>query len=307
MTIKLIATTVVHGSRPGDVHGGAFVVDVSRQTVHQTVRLNSEDIEWVGQEGGRGLRGIAVDSDSIYLSSSNRLLHYDRRFNLIESWQNHYLANCHGICIFQRRLFLVCTANDCILAFDLDEKKFDWGMQIISEDFQFRALTFDPMKPDGPLFINTLHLNNIQCGEGGIHVAGLNTGGVLHFNGEKIYMSVELPPGSQDACFFRNGIVFNDSHAGVLRYTGSKQDIEDRAMPIPFFADSDHSPYDSDTLRMLRRGYARGLCILSDTLVAGGCTPAGLSLFDLKNNKRLMTVTFTKDVQMAVNSIEVWR
>jgi hypothetical protein len=306
MTVRLIATTVLHGAQAGEVHGGAYVINLDRQAVHQTVKLDSQDIEWVGAEGGRGLRGIAIDGEDIYLSSSNRLLRYDQQFRLTESWQNPYLVNCHGICIYQRKLFLVSTGNDCILTFDLDEKKFDWGMQVITENFQFQGKAFDPMGSDGPMFINTLQLSRVQCGDDGMYISGLNTGGLLHFNGEKIYMSVELPKGAQDARFFRNGVVFNDSRSGVLRYTGSKEDIEDRAMPLPFFLDSDHAHRDSDQQRMLKRGYARGLCVLSDTVVAGGCTPAGLSLFDLKNNKRLMTVTFTKDVNMAINCIEAW-
>jgi hypothetical protein len=306
MTTRLIATTVSHGTVPGDVHGGCYVIDLQKQTVHQTVEWDSEDIEWFGDEGGRGLRGIAFDGDLIYVAASNRLLAYDQKFRLVNSWENQYLVNCHGISIHERNLFMASTGNNCILAFDLDEKKFHWGMQLASEHFQFKGMTFNPLDSDGPLFVNTLHLNCVQGGEGGMHISGLNTGGLLHFNGENIYMSVQLPAGAQDAKVFRKGVVFNDSRAGVVRYSGDNEGEEDRAMPLPFYVESDHSRQDPDSTRALKRGYARGLCILSDAIVASGCTPAGLSLFDLQKNKRLMTVTFTKDVRMAVNSIEIW-
>lgn len=303
---KLIATTVVHGARPGESHGGAFLIDLEKQAVFQTIDLNSEDIEWFGDEGGRGLRGIAFDGDRIYIAASDRLMVYGRGFDFIEAWQNTFLSNCHGIYIYQRKLYITSTGNDCILAFDLDEKKFDWAMQVKSEQFRFRPLVFDPDAPDGPLFINKLHLNTVRCGEGGMHISGLNTDGILHFNGEEINMSVELPAGALNARLFRNGILFNDSHAGVLRYTGDDEGAEDRAMAVPFFTESDHSTHDSSALRMLKRGYARGLCVLSANVVAGGCTPAGVSLYDLRRNSRLMTVNFTRDVRVAVNCIRAW-
>jgi len=303
---KLIATTVVHGARPGESHGGTYLIDLEKQTVFQTIDLNSEDIEWFGDEGGRGLRGIAFDGDRIYIAASNRLMVYGRGFNFIESWQNPFLTNCHGIFIYQRKLYLASSGNDCILTFDLDEKKFDWAMQIKSEQFRFRPLVFDPGDPDGPLFINKLHLNTVRCSPGGMHFSGLNTDGLLHFNGEDINMSVELPSGALNARFFRNGVLFNDSHAGVLRYTGDDEGAEDRAMAVPFFTESDHADHDSSVVRMLKRGYARGLCVLSDSVVAGGSTPASVSLYDLKRNIKLMTVNFARDVRVAVNCIRVW-
>ena len=303
---KLIATTVVHGTEAGEVHGCAYLVDLVNQEVLRRISYDSDDIEWFGQEGGRGLRGIAFDNDTLYIAASNALLAYDKHFKLIESWRNSYLLNCHGICIFERKLFLASSGNDCILAFDLDDKKFDWAMQIQSQQFQFKPLTFDPQEADGPLPINKLHLNSVACGEQGMYIGGRNTSGLLHFNGATIQMSVELPEGAQDACLFRHGVIFNDSHKGVIRYSGSDKETEDRAISVPFFTASDHAENDPHEARSLKRGYARGLCVLSGASVAGGCTPAGVSIYDLRENRRLLTVNFTRDVREAVNCIDVF-
>ena len=56
---------------------------------------------------------------------------------------------------------------------------------------------------------------------------------------------------------------------------------------------------------MLRRGYARGLCALSGHVVAGGMTPASLAVYDLRGNRRLLTVSFTRNVKEAVNFVDV--
>jgi hypothetical protein len=288
------------------MHGGVYVVDLARQAVYRTLEQTSDDIEWFGDEGGRGLRGIAFDGDTVYIAASNQLLAFDKSFKPAGAWRNPNLVDCHGICIFERKLYLASTGNDCILAFDLDEKAFTWAMHIQSSDFQFRAAAFDPNGSDHPLPINKLHLKSVVGSAGGLRIAGLNTGGVLHYNGETIHMSVQLPEGAQDARLFRNGVVFNDSRAGVLRYSGQDDGREDRALQVPFFTPEDHDFSDPDATRMLKRGYARGLCVLSGTAVAGGSTPAGVSIYDLRGNSRLMTVTFTRDVREAINCIEVW-
>ena len=214
--------------------------------------------------------------------------------------------DCQGICIYQRELFLASAGNDCILAFGLDEKTFHGAIHVQSEHFQFRPGPFDPAETDGPIPINKLALRSVHCSEGGMYFSGLDTGGLLHYNGESINMLAELPKGAQDARVFRNGVLFNDSHAGVLRYAGDDDGSEDRALEVPFFRESDHQSSHSNEIRMLKRGYGKGLCILSDRVVAAGSTPAGVSLYDLRDNRKLASVWFTKDVRQAVNCIEAW-
>ena len=60
-----------------------------------------------------------------------------------------------------------------------------------------------------------------------MYIAGRNTGGLLQFSGERIQMAVELPPGTHNARPFRDGVLFNDTEAGTLRYSG-RDDREDR-------------------------------------------------------------------------------
>ena len=70
--------------------------------------------------------------------------------------------------------------------------------------------------------LNKLHLNNVHCAQGGMYIAGLRTGGMLFFNGREVRMSVELPPGTHNAQPFRDGVLFNDTEADVLRYPGAR-------------------------------------------------------------------------------------
>lgn len=304
--VKLVTTSVVRGSHQGDSHGGVYLVDLDKQEVVQTIDWNREDIDWQGRGWDRGLRGIAFDGDTVYIAASDELFAYTPDFELVGSWKNPYLKHCHEICVYERSLFLTSTAFDSILAFDLDKKHFHWAMQIAKQDYRFRAGTFNPEKDDGPIMLNKLHLNNVICNSNGMYVSGLNTGGMVHFNGRKLHMAVELPEGSHNAMPFRDGVLFNDSQADVLRYAGRGEGNEDRAMPVPRYDEQELEHMDADESGVARASFARGLCVLTDSVVAGGSSPSTITLYDLASNEQILSVNLTKDVRNAIHGLEVW-
>ena len=154
--------------------------------------------------------------------------------------------------------------------------------------------------------LNKLHLNSIHCTQGGMYITGLKTGGMLLFNGKSIQMSAELPAGTHNAQPFRDGVLFNDTEANAVRYAGRGEGREDRAMPVPQYPVEQLLNRDLDQSRVARQGFARGLCVLSDRVVAGGSSPSTVTLYDLAANKRLLTVNLTMDVRNAIHGLEIW-
>ena len=138
-----------------------------------------------------------------------------------------------------------------------------------------------------------------------MYITGLRTGGMLLFNGREIRMAVELPPGTHNARPFRDGVVFNDTEANVLRYVG-RDGQEDRAMRLPTYAAESLLNREMDQSGVARQGFARGLAELSDSLVAGGSSPSTVSVYDLPRNERLLSVNLTMDVRNAIHGLEVW-
>ena len=63
---------------------------------------------------------------------------------------------------------------------------------------------------------------------------------------------------------------------------------------------------DADTSGIAKQGFARGLCLLSDSVVAGGSSPSTITIYDLKGNKILMSVNLTRDIRNAIHGLEVW-
>src|SRR5262249_33621770 len=154
--------------------------------------------------------------------------------------------------------------------------------------------------------LNKLHINNVWCSDAGMYISGLRTGGMLHFNGSAINMSAELPPGSHNAQPFRNGVLFNDSQADALRYASRENEREDRAMAVPTYEATQLVNRELEDSAIARPGFARGLCVLSDSVVAGGSSPSTVTLYDLAANRRLLSVNLSLDVRNAIHGLEVW-
>jgi len=304
--LKLLTTSVVRGSHQGESHGGVYLIDPDAREVRQVVDWNTGNIDWQGRGWDRGLRGIAFDRDSIYIAASDELFAYTPEFRLTGSWRNPYLKHCHEIAVWERTLFLTSTGFDSILGFDLDAKEFSWGLHVVTERFRFQGRRFDPRKDEGPLMLNKLHLNNVHCTRGGMYLAGMRTGGLLLFNGRAIQMAVELPPGTHNARPFRDGVLFNDTEANVLRYAGRGDGREDRAMKVPSYPPESLLNNDMDVSGLARQGFARGLAVLSDSLVAGGSSPSTVTLYDLASNQLVMSVNLTMDVRNAIHGLEIW-
>ncbi len=304
--MKLVTTSVVRGSHQGESHGGVYLLDLGSQEVIQALDWNRAGIDWQGRGWDRGLRGIAFDGETVYIAASDELFAYTPDFRPLGSWRSPYLKHCHEIAVWERRLFLASTGFDSILGFDLDAREFCWGMHVVTSKFRFQGRAFDPRKDDGPLMLNKLHLNNVHCTKGGMYLSGLRTGGMLLFNGREIQMAVELPPGTHNARPFRDGVLFNDTEANALRYAGRGEGREDRAMPVPIYPKESLLHADMDQSGLARQGFARGLAVISDSLVAGGSSPSTVTVYDLPGNSRALSVNLTMDVRNAIHGLEVW-
>ena len=303
--VKLVTSSVVRGAQQGQSHGGVYLIDLDNQVAEQTIDWNTSGIDWQGRGWDRGLRGIAFDGEQVFIAASDELFVYTPDFELVDSWRNPYLKHCHEITVFERSLFLTSTGFDCVLGFDLDQHCFNWGINIQRRGVQFKPVGFDPLADNGPLMLNKMHINNVFCNRHGIYISGLRTGGMLHFNGSVINMAVELPQGTHNAQPFRDGVLFNDSEDNVLRYTGRGEGEEDRAMAMPKY-NPDKLTHKTEDQKLARPGFARGLCPISGSVVAGGASPSTVSLYDLAQNKMLVSVQLSNDVRNAIHGLEVW-
>lgn len=300
--MKLLASSVARGDILDGCPAGLFLIDLEAQSVQQVLDYNPAEIDTRGRE--KGLRGIAFDKDSVFVVAGNELFAYTPAFELINRWQNPYLERCGGIAIHERKLFITSGGFDSIVGFDLDKHEFDFALHLLSQASVFGARRFDPNADDGPIMLGKLDLRSVYCDTTGMYIC--IEGGLLRFTSKIVSMAVELPPGSHDAQPFRDGVLFNDSLAGTLRYSGRGEGEEDRAMFVPERRYSELQHEDQCNDELAQAGFARGLCALDDRIVAGGSSPATISVYDLAGNKTLLSVRLSNDARSAIHSVRAW-
>jgi len=299
----LIATSVVRGSQHGESHGGVYLIDFNKENVVQTVDWNRGDIDWQGRGWDRGLRGIAFDGERVYIAASDELFVYDPKFRLLESFRNPFLKHCHEIHVHERRLYLTSTGYDAILGFDLDARAFVWGMHISRYDDSFRGNPFNPGSSKGPVPGNELHLNSVFCTNRGMFISGLNTAGLLVYNGREINRWVDLPRGVHNARPHRDGVLYNDTKSDRVSFESPTFNM---AFAVPTYPPEQLTHTGLDDSRIARQGFGRGLCAFNDSLVAAGSSPSTITLHDLDAGKTLRSVTLSFDIRNAIHGLEVW-
>ena len=299
----LVATSVVRGSHQGESTGGVFLIELETGRFRQTIDWNSPDIDWQGRGWDRGLRGIAFDGDLVYIAASDELFVYTPGFQRVASYKNPFLKHCHEICRWERRLFLTSTGFDSVLGFDLDHKRFSWGLFIERYETSYRARPFNPGVTAGPAADNQLHINNVYCSAEGMYISGMRTGALLHFNGRTIAARATLPHGAHNARPYRDGILFNDTQADVVRFVSP---TEDRFFPVPRHDPAELTHTDLGDERVARQAFGRGLCLLDDGVIAAGSSPSTIAVHDLNQSATTRVVNLTKDIRNAIHGLEIW-
>ena len=295
---------MVRGSRQGESHGGVYLVDFDHDRAVRVLDWDTMGIDWQGRGWDRGLRGIEFDGETIYIAASDELYAYTPEFELVGSWRNAYLKHCHEISRHERTLFLTSTGFDSILGFDLDAKDFSWGLKVSVQGDGFTGQPFDPAFHDGPAPSNLLHLNNVHCTQGGMYLSGLRTAGMLLYNGRELRRSVSLPVGVHNAKPFRDGVLFNDTEADVIRYVA--RNGESRVFTVPRYPEERLTHVSPGDARIARQAFGRGLCVISDELIAAGSSPSTIALHSLSGEQPSRMATLTYDVRNAIHGLEVW-
>ena len=205
----------------------------------------------------------------------------------------------------EQTIFLTSTGFDSLLAFDLDKKKYVWGFHLQRQYDQWAGFTFDPRSDMGPRPVNNFHINMVHVDSTGIYLSGLRTNALLHLNKEMEVSEIcSLPVGAHNARPYREGLLFNDTDSDCVRYAG--RDGKDVAFKIATYDEGDIEFAGIGDPRVARQGFGRGLCPVGDRFVAGGSSPATISLYDLESQQKFGSVNLTMDIRNAIHGLEFW-
>jgi hypothetical protein len=302
---KLVATSVVRGSQQGESHGGIFTIDFETRECQQHVDWNTGEIDFEGRGADRGLRGIEFDGDFIYVAASDELFRYDRNFNISSSFRNPYLKHCHEIARMDRTIFLTSTGFDSLLAYDIEQRSFVWGIQIQRILNGWQGAVFDPRTGIGPTPSNHFHINMVHVDDSGIFISGLRTGAMLHINSQfEVKAVCNIPLGAHNAQPFRDGVLVNDTQNDVVRYSG--RDGVNKACKVITYDEKDIEFAGIDDSNIARQGFGRGLVAIDDRLVASGSSPSTVTLYDVDSEETVASVNLTMDIRNSIHGLEVW-
>jgi hypothetical protein len=302
---KFIATSVVRGSQQGESHGGIFTIDFDSQTGEQHVDWNTSKIDFDGRGADRGLRGITLDDDDIYIAASDELFCYGRDFEISGSYRNRYLKHCHEIVRKDRRIFLTSTGFDSLLSFNLDTMQFDWGFRLSKQYEQWSGFTFDPQIDKGPRAENDFHINSVWVDDSGIYLSGLRTGALLHLNRKfEVTPYSSLPMGTHNGRPWRDGVLFNDTASDAVRFV--PREGQEQAYKIVTYDESKIEFAGIDDSKIARQGFGRGLCIVDDRFIAAGSSPSTITLYDVGAGMPVGSVNLSMDIRNAIHGLEIW-
>lgn len=299
----VLVSSVVRGANHGDSHGGLYRVNLESGSSDQLLDWNDGSINFDGRGADRGLRGIAIVDECIFVAASDELFVFNRNFEIVTSYRNQHLKHCHEIAIFRDSLYLTSTGFDSILRFDLATREFNLGLRIFRASGAYGMQAFDPNRPGAAPPSTAFHLNNVCPNENGIFISGLRLPALLQATPGGVRVYAEIPLGTHNAQPFQGGVLLNDTDGDQFVWFRPERMI---AIPVPRYPDEDLTHKDADASGIARQAFGRGLCRLSGLMFAGGSSPTTVSVYDLAAGERLKSVNITMDMRNAAHGLAVW-
>jgi hypothetical protein len=326
---KILCTTVIRSVKQGESHGGIYVVDLNNEEVKQVFDYNTSDIDFYGRGGSRGLRGIAFDTNKVYIAGSEELFVFDSQMKLIETFKNRYLELCHEIYLSENNLYLTSTNFDSILVFDTNSRKFIKGYHFTQKNYLktrlYRILNkalnktiqirpfqineelgfteFNPDSGNGPERSNKFHINNVTVIDHKLFLAGVKLLTLQEFDFAKVTKIANIPGGTHNAMpYMQEFVIMNNTRKNeiVVKYISGKNL---KRWDVKLFPHDEllnaNIPDDH-----ARQGFARGLAIFENYIIAGS-SPANISVYDINEKGVIKTINFSKDIRITIHGLEV--
>jgi hypothetical protein len=302
----VLCTTVVRSAHHGSSHGGAYLVDLASGRHRQMLDWNDGSIDWSGRGGGRGLRGIAIDGDEIYIAAADEIFVYDPDFRPLRSFRHPCLGLCHEIFLTGGRLYLTATAFDSILVYDLSAQRFVEGHCLRRDQATGQLLyrTFNPRGDDLPAAGDTTHINSVFVEGARIFVGGVNLDRLVTLADGRAAAFARLPTWTHNARPFAGGVIANSTQQDCILI--AERDGRQRlALPIPRYpvTQLENAELPAD---FARQAFGRGLAVIDDNHIVGGSSPATLTAWRLMPTARLASVNLSLDIRNAVHGLVVW-
>lgn len=303
--MKILASSVIRSSVRGEIHGGLYLVDLKNGNVSHILQRDNIDIDWSGRGGERGLRGIEFYDDEIILTDHDKILIYDKSFNLKGEYSNQYFDGCHEIYRVNEKLFITSTEYNSILVFDLDKREFDLGYWIWSDSTDICNFNLD--RKLGPYRRDVDHINSIYATENAWFLSGLGNDKLWKVDDKYMRVFCRIEKETHNARPYKDGVIYINTLERQVVYRPKLYKRRTYNVEIPRY-DEDEMVNTDLPERTAQEGWGRGLCVVDkkNDILAGGSSPATVTLYDMKNESVLDKIMISKDKRNAIHGLEVW-
>lgn len=314
---KVLTSSVIRGADKGNSHGGVYLVDLQSGNFDQVIDWNTTAIDWSGRGGDRGLRGIAISQNEIYMAGSDELFVFDKNFQLLTSFRHPLLKHCHEIFLNDNLLYLSSTGYNIILTFDLKKKKFVFGYLatigvkgywLYRHGFPLKPhlIHFDANIPQDFSLVgrDSLHINNVFLRKNSVFFSGTRIKHVFEVIDGNLNIFAHVPYSGHNARPFREGILMNDTAEKRAVYLDRKGNLL-HSYPVKIYP-IENLKQTQQPKRVAQQGFARGLAILDDNQFVVGSSPATLNVFKFGQSQPIKTIMISQDLRNAIHGLVLW-
>lgn len=296
--MKIAITTVVRAAKHGDVHGGFYVIDYPSKEVlfHSTC---AEDFAGDNERGGeRGLRGIAVVDDKIYIAGSNSISILDSEtFKPIASRHDRiYLNSVHEICYHDDHLWVTSTGQDCVVKLDKYLNVIDcW--HIVGVQHEIHHTVANKVKVESVSGLqDKIHVNSISAHNDRLVFSGALTP-LYDFDTLEEVQDLVLGGFTHNFEEYPDLVLANKTYVQKLEVI---TDYDRVFYPIPPHMGKIDRIDDEIAKSNWLRGMAR-----KDNLVFLGSSPARILVFDLDTRAFIDEIKLSSDPRCCVHGIDL--
>ncbi len=339
---KVICNTVVRYSQKGESHGKIYLVDLDTDKFQEVFDWKDNSISLKERGYDRGLRGIAINSDLIYVAAFDKILVFDKTFSLLETIKGNYLKACHEIFIEGSILYITSTRFNSILKYDLNSKSFIKGYylkaskllrlflkierkfietitnkllkKIIQDIFKFitskpknskpKLISVDPTLEKGPKQLDVHHINNVWKKNESIYISGTHTIICYYIKKNRLACFSRGSLGNHNLRPYKNGVLLCDTNANLITYKDTNGKILESFKTIKY--DKEELINSSLPDGYARLGFARGLCVYQNDIIIGGSSPATISVYQFRNQEAIRAIRLSRDVRDSIHGLEIW-
>jgi|TARA_B100000029_G_scaffold514957_1_gene619811 hypothetical protein len=304
--MKIVCTTVVRAAKPGDIHGGFYVIDTDTEEILHYMEYD-EDFTNENERGGeRGLRGIAVLDDRIIVSNSTGFLELDRQtFEIKRSHKDEsVLRSIHEICVFRDQIWATSTSYDAIACLDLDfNLKGFW--EVLGESMQdHKVLTgLREIEPGGAPVDDNYHINSICSHSGRLVFSGLISC-LYDFETMNAVGAMPMMP-NRSKSFIHNFYKYDDMVLANLTSwscLGISKDKDGNIFQFIKLPRMKKAVYHLDDIAT--NNWNRGLARSGDTVLVGS-SPARILVYNIKTNEFEKEIQLSDDIRHCVHGLEI--